>query len=275
MKKTTLFTFLLSIFLAVPALAQTIVSGYVEKSSTGSILGVTATLSGTVAALPAAGVPGRLYFPTDGVYLYRDNGASWDAYLDGSMRVYPLDTSSWSWDNQGTATVSTAIGTTVLTAPAGIGDFLHLRYKTAPATPFTLTMLYEAASAKGLGTVNGIIGCRENATGKVKMLQVGQSSGFAVIVQHFTTAAGPWNSNRVSTPVGVWTTPLPRQWLRFEDNGTNNIYSVSRDGRTWQVIGSESRTANFTCDQIHVGVQAESSSDDWDQAVTILSYQEQ
>ena len=57
MKKTTLFTFLLSIFLAVPALAQTIVSGYVEKSSTGSILGVNATLSGTVAALPAAGVP--------------------------------------------------------------------------------------------------------------------------------------------------------------------------------------------------------------------------
>lgn len=41
-------------------------------------------LKGTYADLPAAGIPGRLYFATDTFQLLRDNGTSWDSIM------YPL-----------------------------------------------------------------------------------------------------------------------------------------------------------------------------------------
>jgi len=43
--------------------------------------------SGLLSALPAAGNVGRLYLTTDTQRIYRDNGASWDILLYGSLPV--------------------------------------------------------------------------------------------------------------------------------------------------------------------------------------------
>lgn len=47
------------------------------------------TLGGTYATMPAAGVTGRLYFPTDSVYIFRDNGVTWDPFWHGRQVNLP------------------------------------------------------------------------------------------------------------------------------------------------------------------------------------------
>jgi hypothetical protein len=49
---------------------------------------------GSLAARPAAGISGRLYFCTDTKAFYRDNGASWDNYTPGSPAAILLATPS-------------------------------------------------------------------------------------------------------------------------------------------------------------------------------------
>jgi hypothetical protein len=63
-------------------------------------------LKDVIANLPAAGIPGRLFFATDAHEVLRDNGTSWDSVA--------------SWDSVGP---SSAILGLVAVAPASGGNF--------------------------------------------------------------------------------------------------------------------------------------------------------
>jgi hypothetical protein len=65
---------------------------------------------------PAAGVKGRLFLPTDGLFLEYDDGAAWHKYGPYRRLKAPPQT-GWSWVNQGNATVTYTGSTLVLEDP--------------------------------------------------------------------------------------------------------------------------------------------------------------
>lgn len=64
-----------------PSVNASFVTGTAEAGLQGElVLGSAVIMSGTLAARPAPGTAGRIYFATDvpGIPLYRDTGAAWD-----------------------------------------------------------------------------------------------------------------------------------------------------------------------------------------------------
>jgi len=220
------------------------------------------TLSGSVASLPAAGVEGRLYYPTDSWYTYRDTGSTWEAFRNGRI-MYPLDDSGWiGWQNESTATRSTSRGTLTLSKPiAASGDSQSLRYKTAPATPYTITacLRYGAKTSAASQYIQISIGGRESSSGKLKMITPFHGNGT------WTAQASKWNSpTSYNSDIAV-VTPLSSSsdtdvWVRMTDNGTNVLFDVSYDGFDWFNVATDGRTNFCTIDQIFVSIQATSAA---------------
>jgi hypothetical protein len=279
MKKIALSVLFLSILLSIPIIAQTVISGYVAKSpSTGAILGVDASLSGSIASLPTAGIAGRLYYPTDSWYTYRDTGAAWQAFRNGRI-MYPLDDSGWTgWQNQATATRDTSLGTLRLKKTIGAdGDNQSLRYKTAPATPFSIIACfrYGAKTSAASQYIQISLGGRQSSDGKLKMITPFHGNGT------WTAQASKWNSpTSYNSDIAV-ITPMSSSmdtdiWVRMTDNGTNVLFDVSYDGYDWLNVSSDGRTNFCTIDQIFISIQATSAAYTGQTfAAHVLSYKEE
>ena len=55
----------------------------------------------TFANRPAAGTPGRIYLPTDGLFIERDNGSIWEKFGPIWPMTPPLAADFPTWVNQG------------------------------------------------------------------------------------------------------------------------------------------------------------------------------
>jgi len=98
---------------------------------------------------PAAGVKGRLFLPTDGLFLEYDDGAAWHKYGPYRRFKAPPET-GWSWVNQGNATATYSDGRIVLEDPDldSTDPQLRIYVRPAPQWPATLTLAY---LANGIG----------------------------------------------------------------------------------------------------------------------------
>lgn len=220
---------------------------------------------GTYAARPAAGTSGRLYLSTDSPILSFDDGALWTEFYS----TYKLtnDTFPSTWINQETASSVTTYGGVQMIGPASAGNDVRLLKKTAPATPYTITvMLFPHILLVNFMACG--LAFRQSSDGKLSLLRLTTvSSIFELAVSTFnspTSAVG----NNVLLPVNTQT-PV---FLRIADNGTNRIYSWSMDGYTWVQIFSETRTTFLTADE--VGIFVESGQATYDMSCWFLSWDE-
>ena len=76
-------------------------------------------ISDLYANKPAAGVKGRLFLPTDGLFLEYDDGAAWHQYGPYRRLKAPPQT-GWTWVNQGNAT-ATYIGSALILEEPDLG----------------------------------------------------------------------------------------------------------------------------------------------------------
>ena len=83
-------------------------------------------ISDLYANKPAAGVKGRLFLPTDGLFLEYDDGAAWHQYGPFRRLKAPPQT-GWQWVNQGNATATFNGGALVLEDPDLDADDPQLR----------------------------------------------------------------------------------------------------------------------------------------------------
>lgn len=232
-----------------------------------SAIGANVLQTGVLASLPAADqLAGDLYLPTDAPYLLRWNGSAWRPYgLLWPMTL--LVDGDYSWVNQGSATLSVANGLAVLHNDANVNNgSWKLRVKTAPATPYTITVgftvtgLYDNLAA-GL--------CwRQSSDGKLIMVNKTTASA--------TVFATKWDSVSVAgADYNSWSTLLLMSrgviWFRLADNGTNRLISFSTDGFTWQQLHSVSRTDFLTADQVGFGVFGNATGE---QNISIVSWAE-
>jgi hypothetical protein len=206
--------------------------------------------AGTYASLPGSPAEDDVYLVTDAPAVMRYNGSAWDTY-GPVWKFTPVVSGSFSWVNQGSATDAARGPYRTLYNAA---NSMALRVKSAPSTPYTLTvaMLVDLPPGGGSQFYGAGIGWRSSSDGKITLLRVADLSGNSsnttlARILALTNYSGPSSVNanyfffpNVDTLV----------WLRISDDGTNRKAWISRDGFTWTEVYSVSRTDYHTPDQI-------------------------
>ncbi len=207
--------------------------------------------TGVVADRDVAGQAGRLYLPTEG-YVARDTGLDWERMF--FHRFAPPVIGDFTWVNQGAATVEDIKGMTVLTTPSvASGENLRCLVKSAPATPYEITVALLAQSpiyTTGSTLPHYGICLRDSASGKLLIYGFGYNNypsrfQYAQMTNPTTLATG-----------GIVDVVAPQhwpRWLRVADDGTNRRVYVSGDGVKFNLaVDAELRTAFLTADEVGV-----------------------
>lgn len=213
---------------------------------------VGSSLRGTYNARPAAGINGRIYYTTDSLYTFRDNGTSWEAFYQNRPVVIPPTVASLTWLNQGGATATQTNGAIDLQVPTSTGDNIRGLIKNY-TTPFTL----EVGIIPRLATVNftscGMI-AKNSASNPLitnSLIMDDSTLGRGVMVSAFKlNSVTSFNSNYNSENCGPLSAPI---YLKMTDDGTNRICEYSNsNGVFYRTVSTHSRTDFTTCNQMGV-----------------------
>jgi hypothetical protein len=151
---------------------------------------------------------------------------------------------SFSWVNQGSASVAAASASVTLIAPGVAGANLRIRDKAVPTAPYTVTAVILPLMFRKQWYSAGLC-LRDSASGKVEVYDQQCDTGERRLrVSQYTnptTILGNVFANSVATMLQFW---------RINDDNTNRIISISGDGINWQTIYSVSRTDWLTPNRI-------------------------
>lgn len=153
--------------------------------------------------------------------------------------VYPV-TASFAWGNQGAAALDTTFGFTRLTCPSTATN-IRRRGMSAPATPYQVDAIIQYKDA-GSGSRYGGLFFRESGTGKLHLFQyVSTTNAFQVVnfTDDTTFSSNPANTTLEGSLLGS----LAPFWIRIRDNGTNLLFTGSRDGLYYFTEMSIGRTS--------------------------------
>jgi len=181
---------------------------------------------------PAAGVKGRLFLPTDGLFLEYDDGAAWHKYGPYRRFKAPPET-GWSWVNQGNATATYIDGRLVLEDPDldATDPQLRLHVRPAPQWPATLTLAYLCNGIAGDTPRMGFC-IRQHSPGISYDGYIGTCGMFLGGTQW--QSYGYWFNSPTSTSTSwSWDDYFPPQrliWTRFEIYGDRKRFYISADG---------------------------------------------
>lgn len=231
---------------------------------------------GPYASLPASPSTGQIYECTDTPLRAIYTGTAWQWFYSGFPIKKPPAASGFTLTAFGanTPTFSDTYGVYNVRVPANGGgagtETCKFWLKTAPATPWTVTMGFTlqmpvpAAFAKiGLLFRNSTSGL--NHQYRVLYDNSGSLSVFEMGSTKYNGNSGVANY-QVSTVVERG--PF---WLRIQDDGTSRICSYSIDGINFEVYTTVARTDYFTADQY--GIVADSSAGQPLRAVIFEFYQ--
>jgi hypothetical protein len=229
------------------------------------VVGTTGITTAAEASKQAAAKAGRLFLPSDGFYIERDTGSAWAPWGP----IYPMvapPTSSWSWDNQGSATVTTTNGGITMFAPASGTTETHVYYRTAPSTPYTITAALLWAHTVPVDFHQYGICFRQSSTGKLNTFTLGRNGAPFIIYSRKWTTTTSFSADYTSYTIY----PNNLYFLRITDNGTNRILDWSMNGQTWVTLQTIGRTDFLTADQ--VGFHVTPLNATYPIAITLLSW---
>ena len=225
-----------------------------------------ALLSGAVGSVPGSPIAGELYFPNNGRNVERYSGSVWTPWGPIFPLTPPVD-GDFAWVNQGSATISTTNGGIHLMAPANSGVNLRIRKKSAPATPYTITMGFIPRGINANFQSCGFV--FRDAGGLIETFEYNSSGGGSSLgINRFTSASG-----YSSSPAGKSASFIGALiWMQCADDGANRIYRWSTDAYNWEEIYSVSRTTFLTATE--VGFFANDQTTLNANAMTLLSWKE-
>lgn len=242
----------------------TYVTEDINATLSAEVLTTTLLASGAHASRPAATKAGRLYLPTDGYSIARDDGSTQRVWGP----IFPLTppvSGDFAWINQGTAVLTAAKDAVHLAAPAAATS-LRIRKKAAPATPYTITaaflFTFELANFNMFGLLH-----RQSSDGKITNFGLVSNTVPQLMVQNHTNATT--FSATLKNVAWIGGTPL---WMRIADDGTNRLYSISGDGQNWHEYHSVARTTFLTADE--VGWYVATNNVTYPMDATLISWKE-
>lgn len=212
----------------------------------------------TFANRPSAGVAGRLFKSSDGERIWRDNGSSWEVFNFGATET-AVPTSSWSWDNQNSATITDNTDGMSLIKGVTNNSQWAVRYRTIQAAPYTLVVMIDPQPSLDNNSYWGV-NLRDSSSGKyIHFYQAFANADPGVVVLlDYNSAINTFSSNKVSVNPGK--SPLPYRWMKIKDDNTNRSYHISQDGLNWIQVFSAARTDYITPDGCGFGVATASST---------------
>lgn len=211
------------------------------------------------ASRPAAGTPGRIFLPTDGAFIERDDGTNWEKFGPIWPMTPPLASDFPTWLNQSNSTCTNTYGPMSLNALISTSAIWRAVLKTYPTPPFTVVTAflpniipYQYSSYVELGLC-----IRDSATGKMEVYGHG-GSGNSMNVRgyYFASATATSGTSVTGWPSEQHYAESPLLWIKYVDDSTNKVISMSVNGVTWTQLCSNARTTNLTPDQIGFAVQA-------------------
>lgn len=203
-------------------------------------------ISDTYDNKPAAGVKGRLFLPTDGLFLEYDDGAAWHKYFPYRRLKAPPQT-GWSWVNQGNATVTYTGSALILEDPDSDATNPQLRLLVRPVgmvNGVTMAFLFN-----GIGTDYPCMGlCTRQVGGDYdgKFTALGIrvfSTGGNVWCLHHRHYTSPTVVQSTPSTDAKWVWPQRLVWFRYRWEGNYKRFYYSADGVNWIKWAEDSMTS--------------------------------
>lgn len=220
-------------------------------------------------------VTGRIWIDElPGWAYYYDDGTIWTKWGVFNQFTEP-NSSSFSWVNQGAATITTNLGPTILgmPSPGGAGEDIHLRTISEIATPYAVDAAFIPQIDAANNTSCGIL-FRESSTNKIIFIRIlfddtVTKSDTVISIDKFNSPTS-FNSNYITISANVLRGPVI--WLRMKNDGTDLYWYLSVDGITFNLIFSSSKTNFFTTGPNQVGFAVNSNTTSGAAIMTLLSW---
>lgn len=225
---------------------------------------VLSILSDGYANLPPAGLAGRIFMPTDGMSVLRDNGTTWKAFGPVQPIILPpTGVSGWTWVNQQSATVTNASTGIQLVCPGtgspvtgglvttGIGT-------TSVQSGAVWTSTFDSFSTNAFSASWGVM-MFETGTNKYAAMRVmfhqNVSANFASTFQAVFSYGVNTTETAATSRFGAFSPHSPT-YARLRISGGNVIGEITQDLQqpTWAQMGSIATTTAFTSAPTHVGI---------------------
>ena len=233
----------------------------------------------TFANRPAAGTPGRIFLPTDGLFIERDTGSIWEKFGPIWPFTPPVAADFPTWVNQGTSTIVDNKGAIFLQGQVNNGESLRCRMKTYPTPAFTVEMAFLVNVFAYTGAIAGGLCIRDSVGGKIVCFGLGGSSSDMNVVGYNYNSPTSGSGGVTGWPSAKHFSESPLVWVKYYDDGTTNrVISISVDGITWTQMVSISRTDWATPNQIGIfangGCGYSASSGQADTGITVLHWRQ-
>ncbi|MCH8977991.1 MAG: hypothetical protein IH945_01955 [Armatimonadetes bacterium] len=216
-------------------------------------------------AARAGVVKGDVFESVDGPFREIFDGTNWNQKGPAMPLVKPAAFSTWTNRGAVEASKSELGGGLYISAAKLASNALVMYNKAAPSTPYTVTfgvIILNWQVATNLGGVCFF----EVATGKITTWAFEQANG-AVLVNNWTNH---------TTKLGASTFEGfaqfgPLLWWRIRDTGTFLEYSISTDGRNFELRSQVARGSHFTTAPDEYGFCVNSANANRQAHITVLS----
>jgi hypothetical protein len=190
---------------------------------------------------------------------------------EGRTHVVPVS-SSFTWVNQGTATVNDYGYGFTLRDVSTASITIRALVRTAPSTPYSIVARVKSFLPLRANSVGGLC-WRESSSGKITSTMIYGGTGAGAWrggIQNWTNASTFASETVENAPF------LPGiEWTRLRDDGTNRYFDISVDGDQWWNFWSASRTTHLTPDQVGIMIEpSQTSTPRRDVMLTLLSWEE-
>lgn len=240
--------------------------GEAEYTPAGGGGGGATISTGAYGSEPGSPAAGDLYLPNNAPLLERSTGSVWVPW-GPIFPLTPPPSSGWSWTNQGGASLSTANGGITLIDPASNSIDYRVYKRTAPSTPYTITVAFLAPRIAQDYMSCGI-GWRESGSGKLALVRTLFASGAFLLAPVKCDSATSDNSAYANVTIAMPTLI----WLRIADTGANRTIEYGVDGQNWTLIHTVGNTDFITADQVCLFVSSRNAT--YPISMAVLSWKE-
>ena len=163
--------------------------------------------------------------------------------LDDEFNGVSLDTTRWSWFNQGGASASLGNSLAMLQAPPNTGQDARGIYQTTPARPWTVIaklVALDMASYSNYALVGILLvdGSGKAVTCAMSVRSTNPTFGFDI---SYWNSGSLWNHSATAVLDTMPTVVFPL-YFKVQDDGTNITCSISRTGTMYFQVGEVNRT---------------------------------
>ena len=184
------------------------------------------------------------------------SGAPWLSITDPSSI-------SFSWRNQGSASVQSRTQSVYLLAPAASGDNIKGREISAPSTPWSITVgLIPHTHNQNFNS------CGLYVSDGTKLIASPVGTGGAFGVNKYTNVTTFSGANYAAPGTGFAITPI---FVKVVDDGTNLKWYWSPNGIDFHLVTSNARL-DYLASVSFVGFYANSNNSSWASACLLVSW---